>query len=88
MRSLLDSNFYSILYYNAVIWLLPEISAVMKQDLLSVSASALRSCTLFKSGEISFENIHSICKKCTPKQITMYQISLKLHKLLNDVYDK
>ena len=48
---------------------------------------ALRSCVLFNSAEISFENIHSICKKCTSKQIMMYQIALKLHKLLNEVYE-
>ena len=41
MRLLLDSNFYSILYYNAVSWLTPEISAVMKQALLSISVNAL-----------------------------------------------
>ena len=33
--------------------LTPEISAVMKEQLLSVSASALRSCMLFKSNEIA-----------------------------------
>ena len=37
MRTLWDSNFYSILYYNAVVWLTPEISAVMKQALLAIS---------------------------------------------------
>ena len=79
--TLLDSNFYSILYYNAVIWLTPEISAVMKQALISVSANAQRSCSMYNCAEISFERIHSLCKKCTPKQITSYQISLKLHDL-------
>ena len=44
MRTLLDSNFYSILYYNAVIWLTPNISCDLKQDLLSVSANALNNC--------------------------------------------
>ena len=44
MRALLDSNFYSVLYYNSVIWLTPEISSVMKQSLLSISANAMRSC--------------------------------------------
>ena len=83
MRQLLDSNFYSILYYNAVIWLTPQISCVMKQALLSVSANALRSCMLFNCSEISFERIHILCKKCTPKQITLYQIALRLHKLVD-----
>ena len=41
---------------------------------------------MYKS-EISFEKIHQVCKKCTPKQITLYQISLNLHKIVG-VMDK
>ena len=81
-----DSYFYSTLYYNAVILLTPEISFTMKQCLLSISANALRSCMLFNNSEISFECIHYVCKKCTPKQITLYQISLKLHKTINEMH--
>ena len=33
---------------------------------------------------MSFENVHKISKKCTPKQITLYQLSIKLYKVLND----
>ena len=86
MRILLDSYFYSTLYYNSVIWLTPNLSSQSKQNLLSVSANALWTCMMYGNNEISFENIHKLCKKCTPKQITMYQMSLKLHKLLNDVF--
>ena len=68
--------------YNTVIWLTPTISPVMKQSLLSVSANALRSC-LYCEPEISFESLHLKCKKCTPKQVMLYQISLQLHKTLN-----
>ena len=46
MRLLLDSQFYSVLFYNSVIWLTPELNAPMKQNLLSISASALRICVL------------------------------------------
>ena len=86
MRALLDSNFYSILYYNSVIWLTPDISSIMKQSLLSVSANALRSCMLTNCNEISFERIHMKCKKSTPKQIALYQMSLKLHKTINEMH--
>ena len=85
MRKLLDSNFYSILYYSAVIWLTPAILAVMKQSLLSISANALRTCVMFKYTDISFDNIHKMCKKCTPAQIMHCQISLNLHKQLNAI---
>ena len=83
MRTLLDTNFYSILYYNAVIWLTPNISCDAKHSLLSISANALRSCLMFDGFNISFENIHKINNKCTPSQIMLYQIALNLHRTLN-----
>ena len=79
-----DSNFYSVLYYNAVIWLTPNLSPNLKQSLLSISACALRSCLMHGGYEISFDNLHKTHKKCTPKQIMNYQIALKLHKLINE----
>ena len=63
MRTLLDSYFYSALYYNAKVWLTPGLSANSKQLLLSASANALRSCVLCNSNEISFSNVHKINKK-------------------------
>ena len=83
MRLLLDANFYSILYYNAVIWLTPSRSAESKQNLLSISATALRSCLSNGGFDISFENLHKSHKKCTPTQIMYYQLALNLHKILN-----
>ena len=83
MRTLLDSYFYSVLYYNAVIWLQPEIGCAMKQKLLSISSCALRTCLMNKNNVISFEKIHELNKKCTPEQIMKYQASLLLHKTTN-----
>ena len=40
--SLLDANFYSILYYNCVIWLTPEINAAMNQNLLDRDELSMR----------------------------------------------
>ena len=77
MRLLLDANFYSILYYNAVIWLTTSLSSDSKQSLLSISASALRSCLRHDDFDISFENLHKTHKKCTPLQIMYYQLALK-----------
>ena len=37
--------------------------------------------------DVSFENLHINCKKSTPKQIALYQSSLKLYKTLNDNLD-
>ena len=87
MRLLLDSYFYSVLYYNAVLWLTPELGSCMKQALLSISANALRSCMMSNSSEISFIRIHTICGKCTPSQIMSYQSSLHLHKTVNEIFE-
>ena len=84
MRTLLDSQFYSVLYYNSVIWLTSDISASLKHNLMSISANALRSCLMKENYDVSFENIHLKCKKSTPWQITLYQSSLKLHKTVNE----
>ena len=75
MRALLDAHFYSILYYNAVIWL--------KQNLLSISANALRSCLTNHVFDISFDALHKTHKKCTPSRIMYYQMSLNLYKIIN-----
>ena len=83
MRLLLDSHFYSILYYNAIVWLTPSLSSDLKQNLLSISASALRTCLSHDGFDISFENLHKTHKKCTPIQISYYQLALSLYKRLN-----
>ena len=48
-----------------------------------LTAEKISSNQISSPFEISFENVHKQCKKSTPTQIVMYQISLKLHKLLN-----
>ena len=83
MRVLLDAHFYSVLFYNASIWLTPSLSSDLKQNLLSVSANALRSCLTHAGFDISFDDLHKIHKKCTPTQIMYYQLALNLHKTLN-----
>ena len=80
MRLLLDTYFYSVLYYNAVVWLTPDLKLPLKQSLLSFSTQALRS-SMNVDYDMSFENLHLQCKKCTTKQIMLYQITLKLHKV-------
>ena len=83
MRLLLDSYFYSVLYYNSVVWLTPSLKSDLKHDLLAVSAWALRSCMMNPQCEVSFINVHKLNKKCTPQQIMLYQISINLYKTLN-----
>ena len=88
MRMLLDSNFYSILYYNSCIWLTPDLKSELKQSLLSISANALRSCVSQCKFDVSFDNVHKISGKSTPKQLMKYQIALSLHKMVNIIPDQ
>ena len=83
MRNLLDANFYSVLYYNSVIWLTPDLKTQTTHNLFAISANALKSCVMIHYTEISFENIHKVNGKFTPTQIMTYQASLKPHKMLN-----
>ena len=75
MRTLLDANVYSILYYNAAIWLTPLLNNELKQSILSFSANTLRTCLTHEGFDISFENIHRIHKK-VPQSKECYTIKL------------
>ena len=65
------------------IWLTPNLSSIMKQDLLSISANGLRACMSNYSLDLSYEKLHALNKKCTPSQIMLYQTSLNLYKIFN-----
>ena len=58
---------------HAVIWLTPTIDDTMKQNLMSISANALRSCLMSNNCEILFEKIHENVTKFTSFQIMMIQ---------------
>ena len=83
-RLLLSYYYYPILYYNSEIWLSTNINAHCKQQLLSASANALRSCFKTDNRHISFESLHKHCKKSTPNQLTLYNLSLLLYKVFNE----
>ena len=85
MKSLLISNYYSILYYNSQIWLSPTLCHESKQQLMSASANALRSCINLPNPFISFEAIHKYFKQSTPAQIGLYGISLLLFTIFNEI---
>ena len=77
MISLLDSNFYSILYYKCSIWLNSFLNPEFKQKLLSISANALRPSLKNTAFDVSFTDIHKISKKCTPSQIMLYNQAIR-----------
>ena len=85
MKQLLISNYYSILYYNSQIWLSHALCHESKQQLLSASANALRSCINLRNPFISFEAIHKHFKQPTPVQIGNYAMSLLLFGIYNAI---
>ena len=83
MASLDLSMAFDLVYCNANVWLTPNLSSDSKQNLLSISANALRSCLMHDGFNISFENLHLSHKKCTPLQHSHYQLALTLYDKLN-----
>ena len=84
-KQLLTSNFYSILYYNCKIWLMPSISPRLKQQLLSASANALRPLNNVSDLQLSFEQLHTIHKRANPSKMMQYRMSIQLYKVYNAI---
>ena len=81
---LLTSNFYSILYYNSEIWNTPALNNKLKQNLLSASASALKTCTPSYHRFMSFQELHQINNRATPTAMSLYKHALLLYNAFND----
>ena len=84
LLSIITSNYYSILYYNANVWLLPTLSPQLKQKLLSASAAPLKLTTNNYNYMMSFESLHYVNQRATPTQYSTYTNALLLHKVFND----
>ena len=57
----------------------------LKQHLLSASSSTLKIIMPYNR-DISFMNLHSMCKRATPSQIMNYKLALLAYKVFNDGY--
>ena len=84
LLNLITSNYLSILYYNADIWLLPKLAPQLKQKIMSASASPLKLCTKLYDRSMSFETLHTLNNRATPEQFTVYRHAILLHKVYND----
>ena len=79
-KQIVTSNFYSVLFYN---WYLPTLNPHSKQQLLSVSANALKLCSNHYVDQISYKNLHTLNTRATPNQFMQYKHALLLYKLFN-----
>ena len=84
LNNLLTSNYYSILYYNADIWLIPSLKSQLKQRLLAASSSALKMINRNYDNMISFNQLHYLNKRATPLTFMAYKHSLLLFKIYNN----
>jgi hypothetical protein len=83
LRSLITSNFYSILYYNSEVWHLPTLNPVSKKHLLSASANALKLCTPNYERMMSFETLHLLNGRACPTNLMKYKHAILLYKIYN-----
>ena len=83
MKQLITSNFYSVLYYNCEIWLLPSLNTVLKQHILSASANALRLLHKKSDLRISYDQLHRMEKRALPNDLMQYKLSIQLYKVYN-----
>ena len=83
LRTLLTANFFSILYYNSEVWLIPSLNPNSKQHLLSASANAIKLCDISNDPYLSYLDLHRSNKRATPTQMSTYKHSLLLFKLYN-----
>ena len=78
------SNYFSILYYNSEVWLLPTLNPQLKKKLLSASSAPLKLTTNNYNYLISFTPLDYVNKRATPDMIQVYKHALLLHKIYNN----
>ena len=83
LKTLITLNVYSVMYYNCEIWLMPSLHTSLKSQLLAVSARSLKLCDSITDLRISFDKLHKIHKRATPKMMMEYRLALQLYKLFN-----
>ena len=84
IMKLITACYYSVLYYNAEVWLLPNLRPQSKQKMLSASAAPLKLITRYYESTMSFESLHRLNKWATPSKMTEFKHALLLHKTYND----
>jgi len=75
---------YSKFYYGAQIWLGPNILASVKKRLKAASTWILKSAVGLHEWKISYDDIHEICGRGTPEQMSNYYHALAYYDLLNN----
>ena len=83
LMKLVVANYYSILFYNAEIWLIPSLTRQTRNMIMSASASPLKICYQMYDRSVSFERLHKLMKRPTPNTVMELKHALILHKIYN-----
>ena len=81
---LVNSFFYSKLYYCATVWLNQMSDSKSVQKLKNVSASALRLVSGDEFSFFSFDELHCMFNRATPVQWSLYQHAVTLFGIYNN----
>ena len=74
------ANYYSILYYDAEVWLLPTLKPILRQQLFSAFPAPLKLITTNYNYLMAYASLHYQNYQAAPKQITLYKHALLLHR--------
>ena len=77
--------YYSVLFYNSEVWHLRTLNQSMKNQLLSISAKALK--LWMKTPDLwmlSFNNLHEMAGRATPEKLGDYKLALRLYKVFKN----
>ena len=85
LLQLVTSNFYSVLFYNSEVWHLRTLNQSMKNQLLSISAKALKLwMKTLDLWMLSFNNLHEMAGRATPEKLGDYKLALRLYKVFKN----
>ena len=84
LLQVVTANFYSVLFYGSEIWNIPLLKVILKQKLLSASANALKTCTKLNCDFLSFEELHRMNARATPKSFMIYKHAILLQGMYNN----
>lgn len=83
MKLLLNSIFYSKLYFNAEIWLTPNLTPYSKSLLLSASARALLLLVHKDDPPVSYVTLHKRMNQFTPCMMLRIKHAILMYKIFN-----
>ena len=81
--NVINSMFYSKLYYASQVWLIPSLNKRLKSKLLSISSHALKLIVGNDYSLFSFLELHTMFARATPSQWANYSMANQLFTIIN-----